>query len=176
LSGVGRTARNGLRKSGSDLCGLLIRRGSGVFFDGGAELVKLAIVFAVFGSDAFGNGLRTLKLRAGIEEAALLAAMKFGIALGASAAGIEAGREDSTTIGATSAGDGADHARRARAEMIVLSAGTALGRLAFGAGLLFFVAIAVAAMAVLTIHRYLRALALRQCERKEFALRQTCTS
>jgi len=176
LSGVGRTAGYGLRKSGGDLRGLLIRRGSGVFFDGGAELVELAVVFAVLGSDAFENGLRTLKLRAGIEEAALFAAMKFGIALGTSAAGIEAGREDGTTIGATSAGDRADHARRARAEMIVLSARTALGRLAFGAGLLFFVAIAVAAMAVLTIHRYLRALALRQCERKEFALRQTCTS
>jgi hypothetical protein len=51
-----------------------------------------------------------------------------------------------------------------------------LRRLAFGAGLLFFVAIAIAAMAVLTIHRYLRALASRQCEGNEFALRQTCTS
>ena len=60
--------------------------------------------------------------------------------------------------------------------MIVLSAGTALRWLAFGAGLLFFVAIAIAAMAVLTIHRYLRALASRPCEQKQFALRQTCTS
>jgi hypothetical protein len=51
-----------------------------------------------------------------------------------------------------------------------------LWRLAFGTGLLFFVAVAIAAMAVLTIHRYLRALASRQYERKEFALRQTCTS
>jgi hypothetical protein len=164
LSGVGRTAGYGLRKRGGDLRRLLIGGRRSVLFDGGAELVELAVVFAVFGSDAFGDGLRTLKLRAGIEEATLFAAMKFGIALGASAAGIEARREDGTTIGATSAGHGADHARRARAEMIVLSAGTALGRLTFGAGLLFFVAIAVAAMAVLTIHRYLRALALRQCE------------
>jgi hypothetical protein len=43
--------------------------------------------------------------------------------------------------------------------MIVLAAGTALGRLAFGAGLLFFFAIAIAAMAVLTIHKILRKLA-----------------
>jgi len=43
--------------------------------------------------------------------------------------------------------------------MIVLAAGTALGRLAFGAGLLFLFAIAVAAMAVLTIHKILRKLA-----------------
>jgi hypothetical protein len=35
-----------------------------------------------------------------------------------------------------------------------------LRRLTFGAGLLFFVAIAVAAMAVLTIHKYLRTLTL----------------
>jgi hypothetical protein len=35
-----------------------------------------------------------------------------------------------------------------------------LGRFTFGAGLLFFVAIAIAAMAVLTIHKFLRTLAL----------------
>ena len=143
---------------------LLIRRGSGVLLNGGAEFVELAIVLSVFWSDAFGNRLRTFKLRAGIKEAALFAAVEFGVALGAGAAGVEAGSQDRSTIGAARSGDRADHARSARAEMIVLSAGTALGRLAFGTGLLFFVAIAIAAMAVLTIHRYLRALGSRQCE------------
>src|ERR1700756_285082 len=176
LARIGRTARNRLWKSGGDLRRLLIRRGSGVLLDGGAEFVELAIVLAVFGSDAFGNRLRTFKLRTGIEEAALFAAMQFGVALGAGAAGVEAGGEDSSTIGAARAGYRADHARSARAEMIVLSARTALRRLAFGAGLLFFVAIAIAARGVLPIHRSLRALALRQCEPKASALRQTCTS
>jgi hypothetical protein len=133
LTGVRRTAGNGLRKSGGDLRGLLIGGGRSVLFDGGAEFVKLAIIFAVFGGDAFRDGLRAFKLRAGIEEAALFAAMKLSVALGTSAAGIETGREDCSAIGATSASDGADHAGRARAEMIVLSAGTALGRLTFGA-------------------------------------------
>ncbi len=75
LASVGRTAGNGLRKSSGDLRGLLIGGGSGVLFDGGAEFVKLAIVFAVLGSDALRDGLRTFKLRTGIEEAALFAAM-----------------------------------------------------------------------------------------------------
>jgi hypothetical protein len=101
--------------------------------------------------------------------------VEFGVALWAGAGGVEAGDEDRTAIGATRAGDSADHARSARAEMIVLTAGTALRGLAFGAGLLFFFGIAVAAMAVLTIHRYLRAVAWQQSEGKDFALGQTCT-
>jgi hypothetical protein len=133
LAGVGRTAGNWLWKSGGDLRGLLIGSRRGVLFDGSAEFIKLAIIFAVFGRDAFGDGLRAFKLRAGIEEAALFAAMEFGIAFRTGAAGIEAGREDGATIGATSASDCADHAGCARAEMIVLSPGTALGRFTFGA-------------------------------------------
>jgi hypothetical protein len=133
LAGVGRTAGNGLRKGGCDLRGLLIGRGRSVLFDGGAELVELAIVFAVFGGNAFRDGLRAFKLRAGIEEAALFAAVEFGVALGTGAVGIEAGREDRAAIGAAGTGYGADHTGSARAEMIVLSAGSALGRFAFWA-------------------------------------------
>ena len=176
MAGVKRSAGSWLRKSGGNLRGLLVRSGSGVFLDGGAEFVEFTVVLAVFGSDAFGNRLCPFKLRTGIEETALFAAVQFRVALGAGATGVEARGEDSSTIGAPRTGYRADHARRARAEMIVLSARTALRRLAFGAGLLFLVAIAIAAMAVLTIHRYLRALALRQCEPVESALRQTCTS
>ena len=160
LASVGRTARNGFRKRCGDLRGLLIGSRRGVLFDGGAEFVKLAIVFAVLGSDALRDGLRTFKLRAGIEKAALFAAMKFGVALGAGARGIEAGSENRSAIGAAGAGDSADHAGSAGPEMIVLAAGTALRRFTFGAGFLFFVAIAIAAMAVLTIHKYLRTLTL----------------
>jgi hypothetical protein len=160
LASVWWTTGNGFRKRSGDLRGLLIGSRRGVLFDGGAEFVKLAIVFAVLGSNALRDGLRTFKLRAGIEKAALLAAMKFRVALGTGARGIEAGSENGSAIGAAGAGDSADHAGSAGPEMIVLAAGTTLRRLTFGAGLLFFVAIAVAAMAVLTIHKYLRTLRL----------------
>ena len=133
LAGVGRTTGSWLRKSGSDLCGLLVGRRCGVLFYGHAEFVEFAGVLAVFGSNALGDGLGTLKLRAGIEESALLAAVQFSVAFGAGAGGVEAGDQDGTAIGAAGAGDGADHARSARAEMIVLTAGTTLGGLAFGA-------------------------------------------
>ena len=139
--------------------GLLVGRGGGIFFDGGAEFVELAIVFAVFGRDTFWDGLGAFKLRAGIEEAALFAAMKFGIALGAGALSIEARGEDRAAIGAAGASNRADHARGAGAEMIVLSAGAALRGLTFGARFLFFFGIAIAAMTVLTIHKILRAIA-----------------
>src|SRR5579859_3002684 len=175
LPGVGRAAGSWLGKSGGDLRRLLIGRWRGVLLNGHAEFVEFAGVLAILGSDALGDGLRTFKLRAGIEEAALLAAMELGIALGAGAGGVEAGDQDRAAIGAAGAGDRADHARGARAEMIVLTARTALRGLAFGAGLLFFFGIAIAAMAVLTIHKYLRARAWRQSEGKDFASRQTCT-
>ena len=175
LAGIGRTARSWLGKCGGDLRGLLIGSGCGVLFDGHAEFVELAGVLAVFGGDALGDGLRTFKLRAGIEEAALLAAVKLGVALGAGAGGVESGDEDRAAIGAAGSSDGANHARGAGTEMIVLSSGTTLRGLAFGAGLLFFFGIAIAAMAVLTIHRNLRAMAWRQSEGEDFALRQTCT-
>ena len=159
--------------------GLLIRSRRGVLFDGGAEFVKLATVFAILGSDAFRDGLRALKLRAGIEKAALLAAMKFRVALGTGARGVEAGSENGSAIGAAGAGDSADHAGSAGTEMIVLPAGTTLRGLTFGAGLLFFVAIAVAAMAVLTIHKYLRTLTHTlkswRNELGKFAAQHRCT-
>jgi len=145
----------GLRDGRGDLRGLLIGGRSGVLFDGGAELVELAVVLAVFGSDAFRNGLRAFKLRAGIEEAALLAAMEFGVALGAGAGRIKTGHQNGAAIGAARAGDRSHHTGSAGTEMIVLAAGTALRRLAFWTGLLLFFAIAIAAMAVLTIHKNL---------------------
>ena len=114
MASVGGTRRSGFRDGGL-LRWLGVGRGRGVFFYGGAKFVEGAGVLAVFGRDALGNRLRTLELRAGIEEAALLAAMKFEMALGALAVGIETGCEDGAAVGAARAGDGADHARRARA-------------------------------------------------------------
>jgi len=141
------------------LRGLLVRSGGGVLLDGGAKFIKFAIILAVFGSDAFRDRLRAFKLRAGIEKAALFAAMKFGVALGAGAFGVETRGEDRAAIGAAGASDGADHARSAGTEMIVLSARAALRGLTFGARFFFFVGIAITAMTVLTIHKILRTLA-----------------
>ncbi len=140
------------------MCGLLVRGGSRVLFDRHAEFVELAGILAVLGSDAFWDGLHAFKLGAGVEVATLFAAVKLGVAFRASTAGIEARSEDSAAVRAARAGDGTDHARRARAEVIVLSARTASGRPLFGTCFsVFFFRIAVTAMAVLTIHKRLRA-------------------
>jgi len=71
------------------LRGLRIGSRSRVLFDGHAEFVELAVVLGVFGSDAFRDRLGALKLGAGIEKAALLATVKFELALGALAVGVE---------------------------------------------------------------------------------------
>jgi len=165
LAGVhGTGLRGGLY---GDLCWLHVRGGGGVFFDGGAEFVEFAIVASVFGSDAGLDGLGALKLRAAIEEAALFAAMELKTALGANAQGIEASDEDCAAIGAAGAGDGADHARCARAEMIGGSTGAALRGLAIGlVSLLLLVllfGVTITAVTVLTIHKCLRPSVLTDC-------------
>jgi hypothetical protein len=157
LARIGWARRNGCFRLGG-LRGLRISCRRGVFFDGHAKFVKCAGVLGVLGRDALGDGLRTLELRAGIEEAALLATVKLEIALGALAAGIETGGENGAAVGAACSGDGANHAGSARAEMIV-GARAAGGRLFFMMRALFFVllfGIAIAAMAILTVHVRLR--------------------
>jgi len=148
---------------GGHLGGLGVRSWRGVFFDGHAELVKLAVVLGVLGSDAFGDGLRALELGAGIKETALLATVEFKLAFGTLAVRVETRSKDSSTVGTSTAGDGADHARRARAELI--GARTALRRLAVV--LFFFLAffrVAVTAMTVLSIHKRLRPDAIPDCD------------
>ena len=138
-----------------DIVGLGVACGSRIFFYGGAEAVEGAVVFYVFGSDAFGNGLCALKAGAGIEEAALLAAVELELAFGTGALGVESGSKDRTAVRAAGASDGADHARGARAELI-RSAGSAGG---WFLGPFFFVfafRVAIAAVIVLTIHTSLR--------------------
>ena len=92
--------RDGGGAAAANLGRLSVRSRRGVFFNGHAEFVKLAIVLRVLGSDALGNGLGALELRAGIEEAALLAAVQFKLALGTFAVGVEAGSQDRAAIGA----------------------------------------------------------------------------
>lgn len=157
LARVGRTARSRLRQSSGDLRGLLIGSWRGVFFNGHAEFVKLAAILAVFRSDPLGDRLSAFKLRPGIEETALFAAVELGIAFGASAVGIEAGDQDRSAIGTAGARDRADHARGARTKMIVLPSRAALWRLTLRTRFFLFIGVAVTAMTVLTIHKCLRA-------------------
>jgi len=140
------------------LGGLLVGSGSSVLLDGHAKFVELAGILPVFRSNAFWDRLHALELGAGIEIAALFTAVQFGVALWASAVRIESWGEDRTAVGTARSRDSADHARRARTEVIILSARTAGGRALLWAGFsVFFFVIAVAAMAVLTIHKRLRA-------------------
>jgi hypothetical protein len=129
----------------------------GVFFDGHAKFVEGAGVLGVFGRDAFRDRLGAFELRAGIEKAALLAAVQFELALGALAIGIKSRSEDGAAIGTSGARDGADHARSAGAELIG-AARAASGRLAVVRFVLFFTffRVAVTAVTVLSIHKYLR--------------------
>jgi hypothetical protein len=96
-------------------------------------------------------------LRAGIEEAALFAAMQFELAFGARSIGVEARSKDSAAIGTARAGDGADHARGARAELIG-AARAAGGGLAVVRPIFFvlFFRVAVTAVTILSIHKNLR--------------------
>jgi len=144
---------------GRRTCGRRLRIGGGsrVLFNGGAEFVKSAGVLAVFGGDAFGNRLNAFKLSGRIKETALLAAVKFELAFGAGTIGIKARGEDGSAICATRASDCPDHAWGPRSELIGASR-TSRGRM-LGAGLFFFFVffrVAIAAVAVLTIHKCLR--------------------
>jgi len=162
LSSVVGAWRRG-ESGGRYLRGLGVGSGGGVFFDGHAKFVELAVVLGVLGGDTFRNGLCALELGAGVEEPALLTTVKFKLALGTLTVGIEASGQDCSAIGTSSAGDRADHARRTRAKLI--GAGTALRRLALVLFSLFaFFRVAVAAMTVLSIHKRLRPDAMPDCD------------
>jgi hypothetical protein len=146
-------ARGRWRGGGRTL--LRVGGGGGIFLYGGAKFVELAGVLGVFGSDAVGDGLGALKLRAAIEEAALLATVQLEGALGTLRVGVKAAAEHGAAVGATRAGDGADHAGGARAELI--GARTALRRLAVMRAvlLLLLFRVAIAAVIILSIHKFL---------------------
>jgi hypothetical protein len=155
LEGLAGIAVAGRRRrcTGSPL--LRVRGGGGVLLDGGAKLIERAIVLGVLGCDALGNRLDTLKLRAAVEKAALFATVQLEAALGALTVGVEAAAEHGAAVRTTRAGDGADHARSARAELI--GARTALRRLAVMGAVLFLLLfrVAIAAVIILSIHKRL---------------------
>ncbi len=146
------------RRRGGGCGSSLLRVGGrgGILLYGRAKLVELAGVLGVLGRDALGDGLRALKLGAAVEEAALLATVQLEGALGTLAVGVEATAEHGAAIGTACAGDGADHARGARAELI--GARTALRRLAVMRAvlLLLLFRVAIAAVIILSVHKRLR--------------------
>src|SRR5215831_5027750 len=160
LAGVTGTRRSGCAGTG----GLRVRCRRGVLFDGHPKFVELAMVLGVFGGDAFLNRLRAFELRAGVEEAALLATMQFELALGALAIGIETRGEDSAAIGTAGPGDRPHHPRGARPELVG-AAGAAGWRFFFvrAIALLTLLRIAVTAMTILAIHKRLRPPVLTDC-------------
>jgi hypothetical protein len=147
-------ARRGRRGGRSSL--LCVRCGCGVFLDRRAKFVERAVVLGVLGRDAVRNLLRALKLSAAVEEAALLATVQLKGALGTLTVRIKATGQNSAAIGAARARDGANHARRARAELI--GARTALRRLAVmrAVFLILLFRVAIAAVIILSIHKRLR--------------------
>jgi hypothetical protein len=94
-------------------------RGRGIFFDGGAKFVERAIVPLIFLRDPLGNGLHAFESRGRIEIRALFAGVQFEAAARTLALGVEPRLQDCTAIRTPGAGDGADHARRTRPDLIL---------------------------------------------------------
>ena len=153
MAGVGGARWGWRRTRGGGRLGVGSR--GGVLFNGHAEFVEGAIVFCVFGGDALGDGLGAFELDAGIEEAALLAGVKFELAFGACAIGVEAGGQDRAAICAAATGDGADHSWRARPELVgaTRAARRRLAAIMMNFRFFFvFFRVAITAVAVLSIH------------------------
>ncbi len=150
-------ARRPVRRRGTRGVRLSVGSRRGIFFDGHAKFVEGTRILRVLGGDALRDRLGTLELRAGIEEAALFAAMQFSLALGTRAVGIESGSKDRAAIGTPRASNRAHHARRARAELIS-AAWPARGRLAVVGFvlLILLLRVAITAVTILAIHKYLR--------------------
>lgn len=117
VSGPGGTAGilalRGSRGRGGD--------GRGIFFDGHAAFVEFAIVAGVFFGDAFRNRLSAFEARAGVKMNALLAAMQLETTLGTFRIRIGSGSQSVTASRAARAHHGANHVRRARADLFLAS-------------------------------------------------------
>src|SRR5438552_1305284 len=163
LARIGVARRSGGRRRARSVR-LSIRRWRSIFFNGHAEFVKGTGVLCVLRRDAFRDRLGAFKLRAGIEKAALFAAVQFELALGTRALGVESRSENGAAIGTSRARDGAHHARRAGAELVG-AARTAGGRLAVVRFVFFigFFRVAVTAVTVLSIHKGLRSPVSTDC-------------
>jgi hypothetical protein len=150
LAGAVRAIGRGISRgrSGRTRCGC--RRG--VLLYRRAECVKRAFVSRIFFGDALGDWLCALELRARVEVHALFAAVQLESATRAGAVPVEARLEHHTAIRAARARDGANHARRARPDLLLVRP---VFRRAFFL-LLGGVRIHVTPLAILPLQRYLR--------------------
>ena len=96
-----------------------------VFFHGHSNLKELAGVLGAFFKNWLGDRLRAFPLNASIEVDALFAAMQLESALGAWPIYVEPGRQNGSAARASRAEYGANHARRAWADLL-LTCGTRL--------------------------------------------------
>src|SRR5580700_2050499 len=157
LEGLARVV--GTPRSGSNRGSYSVVHQGRIFFDGHAEFEKRAIVFRVFFGDALGDRLRAFKLLAGIEVNALFAAVQLGVATRTLTIRIEARHQHRAATGTARPHHGSHHAGGSRAHHFLLGAGLALGtRVAVGAVssvpfLVFGVAVAVAPLLILPVHR-----------------------
>ena len=162
LAGV--VGARGRGRHGTGCGGLRVGSGSGIFFDGHTKFIKGAVVAGIFRGNTLGDGLHAFKLRAGIEEAALLAAVELEVALGAGTVGVKTGGENSTAIGTSGPSNSADHARRARPKLIGATRPARWGLFFVRSfALLALFGIAVTAVTILSIHKYLRPPATTDC-------------
>jgi hypothetical protein len=166
LEGLPRVIMARCRNCSRDLRLLGVGSWRGIFFNRHSKLVELAVIFRVLGRDALGDRLGALELRSTVEEPALFAGMQFELALGALSVGVEPRRQNRSAIGTAPPRDRADHARGTRAKLIL--ARPARGWLPVMRFVFFFVlfGIAIAAVAVLSTHKRLRASVLADCNTK----------
>ena len=138
-----------------------------IFFNRHSKFVELAVVFRVLWRDALGDRLGALELRPTIEEPALFAGMQFELALGTLPVGIEARRQHRAAICAAPSRDGADHARSARAKLILPRPARRWFAVVRFILFLVFFGIAIAAVTVLSTHKRLRPPVLPDCNSKK---------
>jgi len=139
---------------------LHIRSRRRVLFYRRAEFVERAIVLRILRRNSRRNRLRAFKLRARIEEPALLAAVQFKIAFRTLSLHIKPGHQHRAAIRAPCPRYRPHHPRRARPQVIGGAARAALRWLAvvsiFLLVLFLFLGITIAAVSVLAIHKRLR--------------------
>jgi hypothetical protein len=133
-------------------CGIRVRHRRSILLNRHPKFIKWAIVSRVFLSNPLGNRLHAFKPRAGIEKAALFAAVKFKLATRALPIQVRPGSQYRAAIRASCARYASHHARRSRPHLIwpwPRLRWTPLAPALF----IFFVAVAVAALLILPLHQ-----------------------
>jgi hypothetical protein len=140
LAGIGWTRR----ALGGSRCPCDGSRWRSVLFDRRTKFVERAMVPLVLARNALRHRLHAFKSRARVKIGALLAGVQLESALRALTLRVETRLQDGAAIRASRSRDRADHARRARSDLV-------LSRVAFGWPFLFFLGLVRTHVAVLFI-------------------------